>query len=333
MSVRGRIRIQAGDLLVVQSSRSALLRAEELPSVTLTKTPSWSADDLVGDGVQLAEAVLMPHSTLAGVTLKKARLRRRYDVSVLAVYRRGHALPVRIDDMALETGDVLLLQGTAEQLQLFQSSEQVWVVGEVAHLPFRKRKGFIALGAVVGAVALSSLGLLPLSIALLVATLVVVLAKVVAVEEMYALVEWPLIVLIGGMTSVGVALEKTGGADLMANWIANAFEPMGTYALLGAFSVITMLLTQPMSNAAAALVVLPVALSTATVVGLEPRSLAVLVTLSASLSFIAPLEPSCLLVFAPGKYRFRDFIVAGLPMTVIALVVLLVIVPIVWPLG
>ena len=93
-----------------------------------------------------------------------------------------------------------------------------------------------------------------------------------------------------------------------------------------------MILTQPMSNAAAALVMIPVALAAAELVGVEPRTLAVLVTLSASLSFVAPLEPACLLVYAPGKYRFIDFIRAGLPLTVLALVVLLLLVPVFWPL-
>jgi di/tricarboxylate transporter len=102
---------------------------------------------------------------------------------------------------------------------------------------------------------------------------------------------------------------------------------------MAAFVVLTMVLTQPLSNAAAALVVLPIAVSTATRIGIDPRSLAVLVTLAASLSFIAPLEPACLLVFGPGKYRFRDFVKVGLPLTLIVLVVLLLTVPVLWPPG
>jgi len=93
-----------------------------------------------------------------------------------------------------------------------------------------------------------------------------------------------------------------------------------------------MLLTQPMSNAAAALVVLPVALSTATQLELNPRTFAVLITLSASLSFIAPLEPACLLVYGPGKYRFLDFVKSGLPLTIMAFIILMLLVPVLWPL-
>ena len=109
--------------------------------------------------------------------------------------------------------------------------------------------------------------------------------------------------------------------------------PFGTYAVMAAFVVLTMVLTQPLSNAAAALVVLPVALSVAARIGIDARALAVLVTLAASLSFIAPFEPACLLVYSPGRYRFRDFILAGVPLSLIAVGVLLLLVPIFWPLA
>ena len=147
------------------------------------------------------------------------------------------------------------------------------------------------------------------------------------------MIDWRVIVLIGGMTSFGVALQKTGAADWVARLLADAMLPFGTYAVMAAFVVLTMVLTQPLSNAAAALVVLPVALSVAARIGIDARALAVLVTLAASLSFIAPFEPACLLVYSPGRYRFRDFILAGVPLSLIAVGVLLLLVPIFWPLA
>ena len=114
----------------------------------------------------------------------------------------------------------------------------------------------------------------------------------------------------------------------MVDWVS----PLGTFAVMLAFVVLTMLLTQPMSNAAAALVVLPVAMSTATRLGLDPRTFAILITISASLSFVTPFEPSCLIVYGPGKYRFRDFVISGTPLTVLVIVVILLMVPLLWPL-
>jgi di/tricarboxylate transporter len=202
----------------------------------------------------------------------------------------------------------------------------------VERLPFSKRKGTYVLVALVLAVCFGGSQLMPLSIAFLLASLVVICLKCITVEEVYRFIEWRLIILIGGMTSFGLAMEKTQAADYLAQLIVDWTLPMGLYFVMGSFVVLTMLLTQPMSNAAAALVVLPVALSTATQLELNPRTFAVLITLSASLSFIAPLEPACLLVYGPGKYRFRDFVKSGLPLTIIAFIILMLLVPVLWPL-
>lgn len=324
--------LRAGDVLIVQASREALLTLHDLPDTAIEAVQEHGDDDLVDGDVQLAEAVVMPHSVFEGRTLRQLNFRRRYGLAVLAIQRRGQAHPAGVTDLPLRVGDVLLLHGAAEQLESLAATRSVWVMGEVSHLRFRRRKGLTALAAIVGAVGVGGAGLMPLSIAMLLAVLVVVSAGVVRASDIYRTIEWPLIVLIGGMTSMGLALQSTGTADWLAEYIAATVAPFGLTATLAVFAVVTMILTQPMSNAAAALVMLPVAISTATAMGVEPRSMAVLVTLSASLSFVAPLEPACLLVFAPGKYRFADFLKAGLPMSLITLVTLLVLVPLLWPL-
>jgi di/tricarboxylate transporter len=158
------------------------------------------------------------------------------------------------------------------------------------------------------------------------------LLRIVTPEEAYKFVDWRLIVLIAGMTAFGTAMTKTGAASWLAGGIASVAEPFGPLALLAAFALLTILLTQPMSNAAAALVVLPVAIETAKRLGDDPRSFAIVVTLAASLSFVTPFEPSCLLVYGPGRYRFRDFPIAGLPVTLLILVALLALAPQIWPL-
>ncbi len=181
------------------------------------------------------------------------------------------------------------------------------------HQPDRRRKGLWSVGIFLVAVAVSAFGWMPLPIAFLLAALAVIGTRLITMEEAYDLIDWRLLILIAGMTSFGLAMQKTGAAAYLAGLIVSWVSPLGTVAVMLAFIVLTMLLTQPMSNAAAALVVLPVALTTAHRLGLDPRAFAVMVTLSASLSFITPFEPSCLIVYGPGKYRFRDFVVAGLP--------------------
>lgn len=223
-------------------------------------------------------------------------------------------------------------QGPVERLEALEHNRDLWLLGELSHVPFARRRGTIALGAMTMAIVLGSSGVLPLSIALLSAALVVVLAGCVKTSEVYRLVEWRVLVLIAGMMSFGLALEKTHAAEYLADRIVTLTQPLGLYALLLTFVLLTIVLTQPLSNASAALVVLPIAVATAGQIGVQPRSLAMLVTLAASVSFVALFEPACLLVYGPGKYRFRDFVKVGLPLTLLLSALLILLVPILWPL-
>jgi di/tricarboxylate transporter len=127
-------------------------------------------------------------------------------------------------------------------------------------------------------------------------------------------------------------MQTTGTAELLAEGLISVTMPLGVHATMLALAVVTVALTQPMSNAAAALVVIPVAVAAATPLGVDPRSLAILVTLSASLSFITPFEPASLLVYGAGHYRFLDFVRVGLPLTILTIVILVIAVPRIWPL-
>ena len=144
--------------------------------------------------------------------------------------------------------------------------------------------------------------------------------------------DWKLLVLIGGMSAFGTAMENSGAAEFLAGGIMDLLGNYGNVAVLAGFVILVIILTQPMSNAAAALVVLPIALQAAEMMGSEPRSYAIAIMLGASVSLITPFEPSCILVYGPGKYRFADFIRAGLPLTLLLVAIILWLVPVFWPL-
>jgi di/tricarboxylate transporter len=186
--------------------------------------------------------------------------------------------------------------------------------------------GFFATALVAGAS-----GLAPLSASLLAAAVFDVLVRAITTEEAYRFIEWKLLILVGGMTAFGVAMTNSGAASFLADGITGLLGPLGPLAVLGGFAVLTVLLTQPMSNAAAALLVLPVAIQSALELGVDPRTFAVTIALSASVSLATPLEPSCLIVYGPGKYRFRDFIIVGGPLTLVLLALLVGLVPVFWP--
>ena len=157
-------------------------------------------------------------------------------------------------------------------------------------------------------------------------------AESLTLDAAYESVDWRLLILIGGMTAFGAAMAKSGADLMIAQAITGWLQPFGAIAVLGGFTVLTVLLTQPMSNAAAALVVLPIAIKAAESMGTNPRAFAIAIMLSASISVLTPFEPSCILVYGPGKYRFSDFIKVGGGLTVLSVILILILVPLFWPL-
>ena len=149
---------------------------------------------------------------------------------------------------------------------------------------------------------------------------------------MYSVIDWRLLVLIAGMTAFGAAMKETKTDEFIVDLVIQYLSPMGVTTVLFGFMVLTVLLTQPMTNAAAAMVVLPLAIQTAKAMQVNERTFAIAVIVSASISMVAPFEPACLLVYGPGKYRISDFIKVGGTLTIILLVVMLFVVPLIWKL-
>ena len=331
LAAHGNRKLQAGDKIVVKSSRDALLRARENAKISIEAEFTLTDRDVFADDARICEVVLMPQSPLIGKSLKKLHFYDRYQVAVLAIYRGGQSYPSQIENTPLRVGDVLLLQGSEQQLGGLARPPDLWMLQSSANIPLSNRKGLYALIAMLGAIVLGSSGLLPLSVAFLLAAVGLVVTGCTSMEEAYASIEWRLLILIASMSAFGVAMQETGTALLLANLVVETISPLGLYAIMAAFSILAVLLTQPMSNAAAALVLLPIAISTAEMLEVSARPLAIIVTLSASLSFITPLEPASLLVFGVGKYRFFDFMKVGLPLTLTVIVLLVFLVPLLWP--
>jgi di/tricarboxylate transporter len=323
-----------GDQLIVKASREGLLEVKRTRGLEIVPDLHLGDLDLAGRGIfKIVEAIVMPQSMLVGRTLRDLDFRRRFGLTVIAVHRRGQALPTKIRFLPLKVGDVLLLQGNAESFdKLSDGAVDLWVLEETAHHPGHPRQRLLAIGIFALAVAASGTGWVSLPIALLLGALATVVCKLISPEEAYKSIHWRLLILIAGMTAFGTVMQTSGTAAYLAKLIVTWGTPLGVPYILVGFAILTMILTQPMSNAAAALVVLPVAITAARQLHVDPRTFAVVVTLAASLSYITPFEPSCLLVYGPGKYRFRDFLVVGTPLSLLLLVVLMVMAPFFWPL-
>lgn len=324
--------IEEGDLLLVQGRVTDLLRVKKIEGLEFKA--SLEPDEVGGrhGDVLVAETVILPDSDMAGLTLKEANLRRTHDLMVLAISRHGQSRLRDMGSMTLRTGDVLLVQGRADRVDSIRRGSGFAVLDEYEPPTLRWKQGLTTAALFLAAIVIGSLGWLPLSVALLTAAVLIVLIGALPGDQVREVIDWRMLVLIGGMTAFGTAMEETHTAEFLAQGVISVLGPMGDLAVLGGFFILTILLTQPMSNAAAALVVLPVAMKAATELGADPRAFAIGVMIAASISFIAPLEPSCVIVYGPGRYRFFDFVRVGGLLTLLLVVVVLPLVPLLWPL-
>ncbi|GAA4300574.1 SLC13 family permease [Nibribacter koreensis] len=326
-----RTRIRENDVLLVEGEIDDLMKVKETKGIEIVADVIIE-DDLVGGDVRLAEILITGKSDIIKRTVRESDFLRRFGLVVLAVSRQGETIRTKIGDIQLQLGDMLLVQGTNERLAFLKTNQHLAVLDEFKPILFKGRKGLFTLGFFIVAIIVGSVGLLPLSISFMGAAVLAVLTKCITTDRAYQVIDWRLLVLIGGMTAFGMAMQNTGADQFLADWIVRLLEPFGVIVILGGFILLTVFLTQPMSNAASALVVLPVALQTAIQLDANPRTFAIAIMLSASVSLITPFEPSCILVYSPGKYTFRDFLKIGSGLTLILMAIILFLVPILWPL-
>lgn len=325
--------LQAGDLLIVSGPVESLMKVRDTEGIDIKADVKFNDEVLKTDDWEILELLVTPQSSLRGRRIQNVDLPHRFGVTVLAVNRHGKHLHDKIKAIPLETGDLLLVQGSKESMDGLRNSTDFAVFGELNPVSHRGRKGILILGFLIAGVAASAFQLVPLSAGLLSVAVAAVLTRCLPMHKVYQCIEWRLLVLIAGMMAFGIAMEKTRTAELIASIIVQTLEPMGSTVILGGFVLLTVILTQPMSNAAAALVILPIAISTAEKLGLNGRSFAIAITYAASVSLIAPFEPSSLLVYGPGKYRFMDFIKVGGLLTLLLGAIVVLLVPVFWPLA
>lgn len=323
--------IQEGDTLLVEGKVENLVKVKRIEGIEIKAEAKLGDLDLKGTDFRMAEMLVTLQSEVAGRTLREAEFRAKYGLTVLAIYRHGQSLVESLGDVLLRVGDVLLVQGPEDRIAASRETSGLSMLEKVAPTLYDPRRGLYAVGFFTVAVALSTFELVPISIAFLMAAVAAVLFKCITVEKAYEFVDWRLIILIGGMTAFGQAMSSTKTDELLANTIIALTGGLGPYGVMAGFIILTIALTQPMSNAAAALVVLPVALKAADTLHASPHTFAIAVMLAASLSIMTPFEPSCILVYAPGKYRFLDFLKVGFGLTVVLFFVLMLLIPIFWP--
>ena len=321
--------IEEGDVLLVSGSMEDLMAVKDASGIEIHAETKLEDEALQTDDVKIAELLITPKSTLIRRTLKEDNFRQRFGLAVLAIYRHGQSLGRKLGVIRLRAGDMLLVQGSEERLlSLEHGTNLLRLDATEAPSADRRQKGFRALAFFAVAVIAGGLGLAPLPICFLSAAALTVATRCITMQKVYEVIDWRVLIVIGGMTAFGTAMRESGTAEWLAGGIQSISENPRT--VLAGFILLTMLLTQTMSNAAAALVVLPVAMQTAGTLDVSGQTFAIAVMLGASSSFIAPFEPACILVSGPGKYRFTDYLKAGLGLTLIMGFLVWLMVPLVW---
>jgi di/tricarboxylate transporter len=332
LAPRASMRLETGDVVLVEGQREELLKVKDIAGIEIKADAELSDPTLEAGDVRLVEAVVMPRSSLIGRTLKGQRFRDHYGLQVLAINRHDESIRQKLGDVRIRMGDMLLVQGHRAELASAEASQVFRVVGSVEEKRPNLGRARLALAIFAGSLLLAALEILALPVAALLGALLCFLTRCITPDEAYREVEWKVIVLIGSMLGVGAAMDATGTDAFLAAGLTRALGDLDPRFALAALFVATVLLTQPMSNQAAVSVLLPVALEVARSLGLEPRPFALTVAIAASCSYLTPLEPSCLMVYAPGRYRFGDYLRVGSILTLLILAVVVALVPLTWPL-
>lgn len=322
--------LRDGDKLLVEGSRDNLIALRERNIVEFTG--ELTEDALIAEDLSMAEVILLPGSPLIGRTLWGLNFRERYGLQVMGINRKGETISHRISRTRLQVGDQLLLQGNPETIHSLSKNNNFRVVSGQLDTTPETEKAPIALAIFGGALLLVSFNILSLPVAVMLGALVAFITRCITPTEAYRQVNWNAWLLIASMLALGQAMEVSGFASLVAHQIIHWIGSENPIYLLAAFFFLSLILTQPMSNQAAAVVVIPIAIQTAGQLGLNPRTFAVMIAVGASCSFITPLEPACQMIYGPGNYKFFDFIKVGSLLTLLIFAIAILMVPWLWPL-
>ncbi|MBF9021095.1 SLC13 family permease [Rhodobacterales bacterium HKCCA1058] len=320
------VTLQLGDRVVLRTEMAELLGMQSSKDLR-------TIDKLSSVETTTVEVLITPGCRMVGRSLGSMRLRRRYGVYPLAAHRRNQNIGRQLDDLVVQVGDTLLLEGDPADIQRLAADMDMVDVSTPSERPYRREKAPIALLAMAGIVVLAALNLAPILPLAVLAMAVVLIARCIDAEEAFSFVEGRLLALIFAMLAVGAALEHTGAIELLVGSLAPWLENVPPVVLIWTMYFITTLLTELVSNNAIAVIMAPIAIALGQTIGVDPRPLVVAVMIAASACFATPIGyQTNMLVYGPGGYRFTDYLKVGIPLNISLGVVVCLTIPLLWPL-
>ncbi|HUM50145.1 MAG TPA: SLC13 family permease, partial [Anaerolineaceae bacterium] len=257
-----KMKIKAGDSLVLDGSREGIFALNDLKVVRFTGNPEDELSETLKKKHGMAEVVLLPGSRLVGQTLRELKLRKRFGIEVLGIQRRGKTLHERLMKERLQIGDQLLIHGDPQTIASLENDDSFRIISDTIEAPVDTKKAPLALGIFALTILLASTNLMPLAVATMVGTFLIFLTRCITPAEAYRSMNWSALILISCMLALGKAMEVSGLATYLASQVVDLMGWQNPKLLLGGFFLLSMVLTQPMSNQAAAVVVLPIAIQT-----------------------------------------------------------------------
>ena len=324
--------IRAGDVLAVEGKIPDIARIQNEGGLEMADTELALEQAAASDDVRIAEILVPRRSSTLRQTVRDLALRARFGISAVAVRRHGVRLHEPVSDVRLQAGDMLLVQGTTESLNRLHQESDLALLGAVDLPEIRARKMKYAVPIVAGVVLLPAIGVMSILVSALIGVIAMFLTRCITPDEAYREMDWMVIVLLGAILPLGEAMHRTGAAAYIAHNLMTFASPLGPHGLLAVFLLVTTLLTSVISNAAAAVVLAPIAVAGAASLGLSPMPFVIAVMIGASNSFLSPVGyQTNTMIYGPGGYRFSDYLRVGAPLSAIVVLTATFAIPLFFP--
>ena len=322
--------------MFVRGSLENFLSMKEVEKVSMLTDEKLTQAELVHDDNTLVECVVSQQSDLPGKSLMEVNFRRRFGSFILAIRREGAIIRKKIAHIILRSFDTLLLYGPRDKIKELSETGDFIVLGEIEATLQKHRFWWVSLAVIVSAVTLAALGFVPILKGTLVGMMLLFILRIITTNEAYQSINWQVIILIAALIPIGIVIQNSGTADLLATAMKNAvdqFDPVSRpIVMVSLIYFVTMIMTEMASNAATAIIMTPIAISAALQLGLDPRPFIFSVCFAASASFITPIGyQTNLMVYGPGGYKFSDYIKVGLPLALTLFAMAIIFIPIFWP--
>ena len=334
------LNFQANDRLVLSCKRQGIIETNEFEGINLLDGSSFGLEQISSKTGVMVESLIGPSSSLISKSLSDVNFRTRFNLTILAIHRRGKNLGKEFEKVKFQPGDTLLILGTEDAIERLRKSEEV-VLLDQAPVPLQnmKKKAPIAIGVLIGIVGLASFSILPISIASILGVSILLLTGCLRARDAYQAVEWNILILIYGMLALGVTMQQTGASSEIASLVRNVgfgfFEPeWHPLALLIVLYLCTAFLTEVLSNNATIVIMAPIALEVASVMEMtayDARAYILTTCIAASASFVTPIGyQTNTFVYTVGGYHFKDFFKIGIYFNLIYFAGTITIISVLW---